>query len=101
MIIGTLRPEDARVFNSEEGYHSFHNEEGESYGAFEVFWHHGGHMVDPDEDDDMPLDDWREAEKAGWYWHACFPGCIPDGDPSGPFASSREARADADWNWEA
>lgn len=32
---------------------------------------------------------------AGWYWHACFPGCLPDGEPSGPFASEAEALADA------
>jgi hypothetical protein len=31
----------------------------------------------------------------GWYWWACFPGCIPDGDPMGPFDSEAEALADA------
>lgn len=31
----------------------------------------------------------------GWYWQACFPGCLPDGDPIGPFATEAEALADA------
>lgn len=25
-----------------------------------------------------------------WYWH-CFPGCLPDSDPCGPFPSEEEA----------
>lgn len=33
--------------------------------------------------------------RAGWYWWACFPGCLPDGDPSGPFDSEADAIADA------
>ena len=32
---------------------------------------------------------------SGWYWQACFPGCLPDGDPIGPFDSEEEAIADA------
>lgn len=32
---------------------------------------------------------------AGWYWWSCFPGCLPDGDPVGPFATEAEALADA------
>jgi len=31
----------------------------------------------------------------GWYWHSCFPGCMPDGEPMGPFATEPEALADA------
>lgn len=31
----------------------------------------------------------------GWYWWACFPGCLPDGDPIGPFDTEAEALADA------
>jgi hypothetical protein len=30
-----------------------------------------------------------------WYWWHCFPGCLPDGDPIGPFATEAEALADA------
>jgi hypothetical protein len=31
----------------------------------------------------------------GWYWWPCFPGCLPDGEASGPFASEADAIADA------
>jgi hypothetical protein len=31
----------------------------------------------------------------GWFWWACFPGCLPDGPPIGPFATRAEALADA------
>ncbi len=31
----------------------------------------------------------------GWFWWACFPGCLPDGDPMGPFESHAAALADA------
>lgn len=40
-----------------------------------------------------------EAECAcmepGWYWWPCFPGCLPDSDPVGPFTTEAEALADA------
>lgn len=42
--------------------------------------------------------DFREHEdctEAGWYWRACFPGCLPDSDPIGPFTTESEALADA------
>ena len=31
----------------------------------------------------------------GWYWWSCFPGCLPDGEPMGPFETEAEALADA------
>jgi hypothetical protein len=30
-----------------------------------------------------------------WYWQSCFPGCLPDSDPVGPFDTEEEAVADA------
>ena len=33
--------------------------------------------------------------ESGWYWWSCFPGCLPDGDPNGPFETEQEAIADA------
>ena len=36
-----------------------------------------------------------EPMPAGWYWHACFPGCLPDGEPMGPFDSEGLAIANA------
>lgn len=67
-----------------EGYHQFGplDEEGEGHGSFEVFYH------DKD-DDDLAM------VVTGWYWWACSPGCLPDGEPSEPFATSKEAYDDA------
>lgn len=31
----------------------------------------------------------------GYYWWSCFPGCMPDSGPCGPFATREEAIADA------
>lgn len=31
----------------------------------------------------------------GWFWWTCFPGCMPDSDPFGPFKTKEEALADA------
>lgn len=33
--------------------------------------------------------------KRGWFWWSCFPGCMPDSEPYGPFESKAEALADA------
>lgn len=34
----------------------------------------------------------------GFYWLCCFPGCLPDSDPNGPFPTKAEALADAQSN---
>lgn len=39
--------------------------------------------------------DGRSAFDAGWYWWSCFPGCLPDGEPNGPFETEALAEADA------
>ncbi|MFA5388083.1 MAG: hypothetical protein WC322_06920 [Candidatus Paceibacterota bacterium] len=57
-------------------YHPFSDEDGEEYGSFEVF-----------QASDYP----ESALDEGWYWWACFPGCLPDGDPQGPYDSKEEA----------
>lgn len=31
----------------------------------------------------------------GFFWWPCFPGCLPDSDPVGPFETEAEAIADA------
>lgn len=31
---------------------------------------------------------------SGWYWWPCSPGCLPEGDPIGPFATEAECIAD-------
>jgi hypothetical protein len=33
--------------------------------------------------------------EGGWFYWSCFPGCLPDGAPVGPFKSQPEALADA------
>lgn len=42
-------------------------------------------------------DGWTDSDGeplgAGWYWWGCFPGCMPDSEPFGPFATQREAIA--------
>ena len=35
------------------------------------------------------------SDLAGVYWWACFPGCLPDSEACGPFASGDEALEDA------
>ena len=47
-----------------------------------------------DNDDDM-TDENGEPFQPGYYWWTCFPGCLPDSDPIGPFSSEEEAIADA------
>ena len=31
----------------------------------------------------------------GWFYWFCFPGCLPDSEPKGPFETEAEALADA------
>jgi hypothetical protein len=31
---------------------------------------------------------------SGWFWWSCQPGCLADGTPSGPFATSYRAYRD-------
>lgn len=40
-------------------------------------------------------DDEGNCLGTGWYWQACFPVCLPDGEPVGPFDTEAEALADA------
>ena len=49
-------------------YHQFQNEDGESYGSFEVFFYFDSTGTS------------SRIGPRGFYWHACFPGCFPDGD---------------------
>lgn len=77
-----------------QGYHQFtaaaaeavvRYTEDKPYGSFEVFWSDGY----SDEASD------KGVNAPGWYWWACFPGCMPDGDAVGPFNTSQEAYDDA------
>ena len=44
---------------------------------------------------DFRRGDYPESAGPGYYWQACSPGCLPDSDPIGPFATKAEALADA------
>ena len=41
------------------------------------------------------VDDEGEPLPDGWYWWSCLPGCLPDGEPTGPFDTEEEALEDA------
>jgi hypothetical protein len=53
------------------------------------------HMDKTDISEAQWLDGDNELREPGWYWWACFPGCMPDSDPVGPFDTEAEALADA------
>ena len=98
---------DAHALDSREGYHQFHLEppspydkQGldyaknmpKTYGSFEVFWDDSDNSYGHDRNYDSD----GNPVTPGWYWWACFPGCLPDSEPSGPFESSAAACLDAD-----
>lgn len=60
--------------------------------VFEVWTDPDGKRHNDFESEDVD-DDW-ECED-GWYWWSCFPGCLPDSEPVGPFDTEDEALADA------
>jgi hypothetical protein len=69
-------------------YTTFIDDEGKPYGSCEVFYHDhdlDGFLLDPE----------GQPAEPGWYWRACLPGCLPDGDPEGPFKTQEEAVANA------
>jgi hypothetical protein len=61
-------------------YHRFNEGTPDAFGSFETF-------RNPSKDE--------RCNGGGWYWQACFPGCLPDGEPSGPFATEADAINDA------
>lgn len=82
--------------SQKEGYGHFLTEEGDDeYGSFEVFY------LDIDLRDEWNRESlevtrgYQDPYTCGWYWWSCFPGCLPDGDPLGPFNTSTLAWKDA------
>ena len=56
---------------------------------FEVFYHNGK--------DTVTFDNGAESHfgmTTGYYYWPCFPGCLPDSDPIGPFETEESAIAD-------
>lgn len=62
----------------------------------EVFYVYAG-TVGYDEHGNRVEVDERTAEFApeGWYYWRSFPGCLPDGEPMGPYETEAEALAAA------
>ena len=93
-------------------YYSFDDQSGTGCGSYELFYmdrdalEHAGILVDvqlvegaapiwyhcDDNKDLWPCD---PATYEGYYWWACYPGCLPDSDLNGPYATLDEAHADA------
>ena len=65
-----------------------HADDTETYGSFEIF-----QGIDYCETGDPDDPDYLDPN--GWYYWSCFPGCLPDSDPIGPFATSADAYHDA------
>jgi hypothetical protein len=76
-------------------YHSFIDDDGCTYGSVEVFYLTARQIeeIDPSWDYENPEGDLGLTP--GWYWQACFPGCLPDGEMVGPFKSEEDALGDA------
>lgn len=66
-------------------YSDTNREDAYSLPNVEVFYAPTGLLIDED----------GEPMPAGWYWQACYPGCLPDGEPMGPYDTEAEAIADA------
>ena len=47
---------------------------------------------------ELCIDETGEPMDEGYYYWFCFPGCMPDSDPIGPFATESEAIDDAQEN---
>lgn len=78
-------PQQREVNELHNGFHNWFAIDGEAYGSFEVFYRTDAACI---------ADGWG-AKAEGWYWWACWPGCLPDGEPNGPFPNGRLALEDA------
>lgn len=70
------------------GFHPF-----PSGGSFEIFW--DSEDLNPYDGQPRNFDSEGNPVAPGFYWWPCHPGCLPDGEPQGPFATAAEAWADA------
>ena len=71
------------------GYHRFKSG-GVLTGSFEVYFVSKELMWEMSKVEDEPT-----YTASGWYWRSCWPGCLPDSDPVGPFNSELAAINDA------
>jgi hypothetical protein len=84
-----VRHRDRRV-HPLMSYHQFMADDGTEYGSFEVF----AVSPMPDVRRSIVAEEFNITEP-GWYWWACYPGCLPDGEAIGPFDTEADAIADA------
>lgn len=42
-------------------------------------------------DGELERDNEGDISLAGWYYWYCFPGCMPDSEPYGPFDTEQDA----------
>jgi hypothetical protein len=77
-------------------YYEFASDSGTGFGSLEAF-HTDEHPITSTGE---RFDNYAETVQAGWYWWPCFPGCLPDGDATGPFQTEREAVEDAGGIWD-
>lgn len=85
-------------------YHQFTDDQGNGYGSCEIFYVTKQEALlnrkELWEEYKRPLNESMELSECyacfpGWYWQACFPGCLPDGSAMGPFKTEQEAMQDA------
>lgn len=87
MNIGTVRADEAKVFDGAAGYHVL-GAGGDYETAIEVYWTDGSDA------------EWDEVPPApGWYWRLGREGYLPNGEPEGPFSTSHRAYNDAEDAW--
>ena len=78
-------------------YHSFKDASGNLYGSFKTFRITRGNRSSWGDGSGFWENEWGERSRilCGFYWQSCFPGCLPDGEPMGPFRSEAAAIRDA------
>jgi len=92
-------------------YHSFIDDSGNEYGSFEVFEVIEAYSSNCGPSQQSVLDfsigqfgktyygsvdtDLKPSDITGYYWQPCFPSCLPDSDPIGPFTTESDAISDA------
>jgi len=79
-------------------YHKFiaevqEDESETEYGSFEVFF--VSPMVATYNRQNADHGNEYTIYESGWYWWSCFPGCLPDSEPFGPFETEEQAINDA------
>lgn len=77
-------------------WHQFAHPDGSPYGSCEVFYLNPAQAWELLGDSLEVSEDGAHLTLEGWYWHACYPGCLPDSEPVGPFQSEKECLGDAE-----